>query len=97
MHVGGHLNALRKARQLTVLLIAEAEAGVIGHVVASPVSIADGAAGWYGLGPISIAPESQGLGVGSSLMREVLRVLRESTASGCVLLGHPGYYRRFGL
>lgn len=30
-------------------------------------------------------------------MREALRLLRERGASGCVLLGDPGFYGRFGV
>jgi putative acetyltransferase len=90
------VNALRKAGQLTVSLIADADGTVIGHVAISPVSISDGAPDWYGLGPISVKPEYQRRGVGSHLMREALRVLRKNGASGCVLLGEPGYYIRFG-
>jgi putative acetyltransferase len=29
-------------------------------------------------------------------MREVLRLLEERGAAGCVLLGNPAYYARFG-
>ena len=90
------VDALRKAGQLTVSLVANVDGAVVGHVAISPVSISDGAAGWYGVGPISVAPEYQRRGIGSRLMREALRVLREHGASGCVLLGEPGYYSRFG-
>jgi putative acetyltransferase len=90
------VEALRRTGQLTVSLVADAEGVVVGHVAISPVSIADGASGWYGLGPISVAPEYQRRGIGSRLMREGLRVLREHGASGCVVLGEPGYYGRFG-
>jgi putative acetyltransferase len=89
------VNALRKAGQLTISLVAEADGTVIGHVAISPVSITDGARDWYGLGPISVAPEYQRRGVGSHLMREALQILREKGASGCVLLGEPEYYGRF--
>jgi putative acetyltransferase len=89
------VNALRKAGQLTISLVAEADGTVIGHVAISPVSITDGARDWYGLGPISVAPEYQRRGVGSHLMREALQILREKGASGCVLLGEPEYYSRF--
>jgi putative acetyltransferase len=34
--------------------------------------------------------------VGSRLMHEALRILRERGAAGCVLLGEPEYYSRFG-
>ena len=90
------VDALRKAGQLTVSLVANVDGAVVGHVAISPVSISDGAAGWYGVGPISVAPEYQRRGIGSRLMREALRVLREHGASGCVVLGEPGYYSRFG-
>jgi putative acetyltransferase len=90
------VNELRKAGQLTVSLVAEAAGLVVGHVAVSPVSISDGAPGWFGLGPISVVPEYQGRGLGSRLMREALRILREKGAAGCVLLGDPGYYSRFG-
>jgi putative acetyltransferase len=88
--------ALRKDGQLTVSLVAHVDGTVIGHVAISPVSISDGTTGWHGLGPISVAPEYQRRGIGSRLMREALRVLREYGASGCVVLGEPEYYGRFG-
>jgi putative acetyltransferase len=90
------VNALRKAGRLTVSLVAHIDAGLIGHVALSPVSISDGTASWFGLGPISVVPRLQRLGVGSRLMREGLRTLREQGASGCVVLGEPEYYGRFG-
>ncbi len=90
------VSALRKAGKLTVSLVADAEGKLIGHVAASPVCISDGATAWFGLGPISVTPEHQRRGVGSRLMREALRTLREQGAAGCVLLGEPEYYSRFG-
>ena len=90
------VSELRKAGQLTVSLVAVAAGHVVGHVAVSPVSISDGAPSWFGLGPISVVPEYQGRGVGSRLMGEALRILREKGAAGCVLLGDPGYYSRFG-
>jgi putative acetyltransferase len=90
------VDALRKAGQLTVSLVAKVNGTIVGHVAISPVSISDNATGWYGLGPISVAPEYQGRGIGSRLMREALRVLQGRGASGCVVLGEPKYYSRFG-
>jgi putative acetyltransferase len=88
--------ALRKAGLLKISLVADAEGAVIGHVAVSPVSISNGASGWFGLGPISVLPEHQRRGVGSRLMHEALRILREQGAAGCVVLGEPEYYSRFG-
>jgi putative acetyltransferase len=88
--------ALRKAGQLSVSLVADDSGAVIGHIAASPVIISDGTAGWLGLGPISVAPAYQGQGVGAQLMEQALAELRRFGASGCVVLGEPGYYSRFG-
>jgi putative acetyltransferase len=90
------VTALRKAGLLTISLVADVEGTVIGHVAVSPVSISNGASGWFGLGPISVLPEHQRRGVGSRLMHEALRILREQGAAGCVVLGEPEYYSRFG-
>ncbi|MBN3562889.1 GNAT family N-acetyltransferase [Aliamphritea spongicola] len=87
---------LRNAGQLTVSLVAEWQGAVIGHAAVSPVTISDGTSGWYGLGPLSVLPEYQGKGIGSSLMREAVAALKAMNASGCVLLGEPEYYGRFG-
>jgi putative acetyltransferase len=90
------VSALRKAGALAVSLVAIEDHAVIGHVAVSPVSISDGTAGWYGLGPISVLPARQRRGVGSILMREALRLLERRKAAGCVVLGEPRYYARFG-
>jgi putative acetyltransferase len=88
--------ALRAAGGLTVSLVAEAEGAVVGHVAVSPVTTSDGTPNWFGLGPISVLPAWQGRGVGSALMRAALETLRELGAAGCVVLGEPAFYGRFG-
>lgn len=90
------IQALRAAGQLTVSLVAELGGRVIGHVAISPVRISDGAPYWYGLGPVSVLPAHQGLGIGSQLIRASLERLRASATHGCVVLGEPAYYSRFG-
>ena len=87
---------LRKAGAMTISLVAEQGGEVVGHVALSPVSISDGSTGWYGLGPISVTPGLQGKGIGSLLMQAAIRRLRELGAAGCVLVGDPSYYSRFG-
>jgi putative acetyltransferase len=88
--------ALRTAGKLAVSLVAEASGTVIGHVGVSPVAISDGSSGWFGLGPLSVLPQQQRRGVGSQLMRAALRLLREHDAAGCMVLGDPAFYSRFG-
>jgi len=88
--------ALRAAGALTVSLVAALDGRVIGHIAFSPVTISDGTHDWYGLGPVSVAPEHQRQGIGKALMREGLSRLKALNARGCCLVGHPDYYRKFG-
>ncbi len=94
------VRALRAANELTLSIVAEENGQVVGHVALSPVTITEGpgrkAEGWYGLGPISVLPQRQGHGIGSYLMEQALSELRAMRATGCVLLGNPAYYARFG-
>lgn len=90
------IKTLRDANALTVSLVAVDGGRVVGHVAFSPVTISDGISGWYGLGPISVLPELQRKGIGKSMIHEGLSSLRSLGAKGCVLVGDPGYYKRFG-
>ena len=90
------IEALRAARALTVSLVAEVDGRVVGHIAFSPVTISDGTRHWYGLGPVSVLPEYQRQGIGKALIQEGLARLKEMNAKGCCLVGHPGYYRKFG-
>jgi putative acetyltransferase len=90
------IDALRQARALTMSLVAVQDGAVAGHVAFSPVTINGAAIGWYGLGPVSVWPDRQRKGIGQALIRDGLDRLRRMDAQGCVLLGDPGYYGRFG-
>lgn len=90
------VRGLRKARQLTISLVAEDDGTLVGHVAVSPVAVSDGTPGWYGLGPISVVPARQAQGIGSELMTKALAALQDLDAAGCVVLGEPAYYGRFG-
>ena len=90
------IDALRAADALTISLVAEIDGRVVGHIAFSPVTISDGSAGWYGLGPVSILPEYQRQGIGKSLVNRGLSMLKDLDGQGCMLVGDPGYYGRFG-
>lgn len=100
-HSGGTepaiVRALRAAGALTLSLVAEDSSGeIVGHIAFSPVSIAGHRGRWYGLGPISVRPALQRTGIGSRLMTEGLARLKALGAEGCVVLGEPAYYGRWG-
>ncbi|MCX7178247.1 MAG: N-acetyltransferase [Proteobacteria bacterium] len=88
--------ALRNAGALSLSLVAERSGQLIGHVAFSPVQFSDGSARWYGLGPVAVLPELQHQGIGKALIDSGLAALRALGASGCVVLGDPAYYGRFG-
>jgi putative acetyltransferase len=76
-------------------LVAEDDHGaVVGHVVASSASLPGCSA--VGLGPIGVLSDHQGCGVGSALMHAVLGAADALDIAVVVLLGHTGYYPRFG-
>lgn len=90
------VRGLRECGVLTVSLVAEDSGRIVGHVAFSPVQIAGAICHWFGLGPLSVHPDRQGRGIGSALVHEGIRHLRERSARGCVVLGYPAYYQRFG-
>jgi len=90
------VDALRSAGALEVSLVAVEEGRVIGHVALSRAVVGDAESGWYLLGPIAVSSARQGQGIGSELVRAGLAELRSRGAAGCVLVGDPSYYGRFG-
>ena len=90
------IDALRGAGALTLSLVAAEGVELLGHAAFSPVLIDGEDRGWYGLGPVSVRPGRQRHGIGQALIRAGLAMLQDRGAAGCVVLGEPGYYGRFG-
>ncbi len=87
---------LRKASALDISLVAVCGDLVVGHIGFSKVTINGVWCGWYGLAPLAVLPQYHRQGIGSQLMYEGLRQLKALDAKGCVLVGDPNYYQRFG-
>jgi putative acetyltransferase len=90
------IEALRKAKALTISLVAEIDGRIVGHIAFSPVEMSDGTLNWYALGPVSVHPDFQRTGIGKALISEGLSRLKSIGARGCCLVGHPTYYGQFG-
>ena len=90
------VEALRAAFALEVSLVAESDGEVVGHIAFSAASIGDLSTGWWLLGPVAVLPARQGEGIGRALVEAGLDVLRSRGALGCVLVGDPAFYGRFG-
>lgn len=87
---------LREAGELVLPQVALLEGAILGHATFSAVQLSPQHDGWYGLGPVAVAPAFQGRRIGSALIDGGLRALKAIGAAGCVVLGEPQFYRRFG-
>lgn len=87
---------LRAAGALALSLVIADAAGLAGHVAFSPVTVGGRAGGWFGLGPLAVRQDRRRAGLGAALVAEGLARLTAQGAAGCVVLGDPGYYGRFG-
>ena len=97
------VDRLRDGGGLLLSLVAvegvEETSPLLGHIAFSPVELtqADGTVRvGVGLAPMAVAPDRQRSGIGGLLIREGLARLRADAHGFCVVLGHPGYYPRFG-
>ncbi len=77
-------------------LVAEVDAVVVGHVIATRATVGATSAPVLGLGPLGVLPSHQRQGIGIALMRAVLAATEEMGEPMIVLLGSPAYYQRFG-
>lgn len=81
----------------TLSLLAEEEGDAVGHVLFTAARI-EGAPTLRAalLAPLAVAPDAQGRGVGSALVRAGLERLQEAGVDLVCVLGDPAYYGRFG-
>lgn len=96
---GGDLEArlvdrLRERGAVAVSLVAVDGDAVVGHILFSPVTVQGRA--FAALGPMCVAPERQRSGVGSALVRAGIEACRARGDAAVFVLGHAGYYPRFG-
>jgi putative acetyltransferase len=92
------VDKLRIACPEAVSLVAESDGKVAGHILFTAVTIQTRPREikGMGLGPMAVLPESQNRGIGSRLVEAGLEILRQRRCLFVVVLGHAGYYPRFG-
>ncbi len=90
------VDALRANAALEISLVAQDAGQIVGHIAFSRAFPENGAGGWYALGPVSTAPEQQQEGIGRRLIETGLELLRDRCAAGCILIGNPALYSKFG-
>jgi putative acetyltransferase len=91
------VEALHRANAVVVALVAEVGAAIVGHILFSPVTVEhSNKPPLVGLAPMAVAPGNQKQGIGSVLVREGLARCRAAGVEGVVVVGHAGYYPRYG-
>lgn len=91
------VEVLRGKHVALVSLVAEVDGKVVGHILFSPVLLAQhGNLNAMGLGPMAVAPDYQRKGIGSALVRAGLKRCKELGCQAVVVVGHAEYYPRFG-
>ena len=91
----GLIARLREACDVMFELVADEDDTLQGHILFSRLW-ADNGHLYAALAPMAVLPGLQARGIGSALVRAGLDTAREFGASGVLVLGHPGYYPKFG-
>lgn len=79
-------------------IVAEMGGKIVGHILFSPIKInsAAGSTPALSLAPMAVPPEYQNQGIGTALIKYGLDECRRSGYKIVVVVGHAGYYPRFG-
>jgi putative acetyltransferase len=86
---------LRADPDLLVSLVAEMDGQVVGQIMFSKL-FSQASRALAQLSPLAVAPSRQRNGIGGALVVAGLEACRGLGLDGVVVLGHPGYYPRFG-
>lgn len=91
------VDLLRERGRNIVSLVAVEDEELVGQVLFTEVSITPAAPyKGVGLAPMAVLPPWQNRGIGTQLGRRGLALCRELGYDFAVVLGHTGYYPRFG-
>lgn len=91
------VEALHRKDVSLISLVAEVDGRVVGHILFSPVSLAERAdLNLMGLAPMAVVPDHQRNGIGSALVRQGLERCKDLGSRAVVVVGHAEYYPRFG-
>jgi len=92
------IDELRKENAVILSLVAETERQVVGHILFSRMWIDNPGVSLpaVALAPMAVVPVYQRQGLGGMLILNGIRLLRDRGERIVMVLGHPGYYSRFG-
>jgi len=89
------IRQLEADEDVIIQLVAEMDGHIVGHILFYSLGVR-GRLGCAGLGPMSVDPWVQKEGVGRQLVMQGLTMLREAGCPIVFVLGHEGYYPKFG-
>ena len=88
---------LRERADPIVSLVADAGNAIVGHILFSPATLPGcPELRIMGLAPMAVAPARQRQGIGAALIHEGMEQCRRLGFGAIIVLGHAGYYPRFG-
>jgi putative acetyltransferase len=91
------VNQLRHQCANHIALVAEQHGTIVGYILFTPVTLPHNSSlQLMALAPMAVSNVLQHQGIGSSLVRAGLELCRQQGSDAVVVLGHPGYYPRFG-
>ncbi len=92
------VDTLRESCPESLSLVAMREGQVVGHILFTPAVVESGGqvGQGMGLGPLAVLPEFQRQGIGSDLVQAGVTEMKVARHPFVLLVGHPGYYPRFG-
>ncbi len=91
------VDLLREQAAPHISLVAEDKGSIIGHIMFSPVSLSGHPkTRALGLAPMAVTPRRQRQGIGTALVEAGLEHCKRGKFALAVVLGHPGFYPRFG-
>ena len=98
-HTDDEHNLVNRLRQSPfylpeLALVAETGGIIVGHIMFTETRVGDSRQ--LLLAPLSVLPQYQNCGIGSALIKEGHRKAKKLGYEYCFLVGHAGYYPRFG-
>lgn len=80
-----------------ISLVAEEAGSLLGHILFSAVTLdTNPSLALMGLAPMAVVPDKQNQGIGSALVEAGLKQCAELGIGAVAVLGHPGFYPKFG-